>query len=54
MQMLVKSNIYLLYLYFQQNQSLNIKKHAIHNKHRLAWGPSARTAPGQLPSMSMH
>jgi len=34
-----------LYWYFQQNQRLNIKKHAvhnIHNVHRLAWGLYAR------------
>ena len=28
---------YLLYWYFQQNQCLNIKKHAINNIHRLTW-----------------
>ena len=32
-------NMYLLYWYFQQNQCLNIKKHAVHNIHRLAWSP---------------
>jgi len=42
-----------LYWYFQQNQCLNIKKHIVHNRHRLAWSPSdncpvcpcAKTAP---------
>jgi hypothetical protein len=28
----------LLYWYFQENQCLNIKKHAVHNIHRLTWG----------------
>jgi hypothetical protein len=27
----------LLYWYFQENQCLNIKKHAVHNIHRLTW-----------------
>ena len=27
-----------MYWYFQQNQCLNIKKHIVHNKYRLAWG----------------
>jgi len=43
-------NIYLLYWYFQQNQCLNIKKHAIHNIHRLAWAPMLVGAPGNCPS----
>ena len=30
-----------MYWYFQQNQCLNIKKHAVHNIHILAWGPRA-------------
>ena len=32
-------NIYLLYWYFQYNRCLNIKKHDIHNIHRLARPP---------------
>jgi hypothetical protein len=44
---LIKLNIYLLYGYFQQNQCLNIKKHAIYIIHRLAWDPYARGPPGQ-------
>ena len=32
----IKLNIYLLYWYFQQIQCLDIKKHAVHNIHRLA------------------
>ena len=51
--MSIKLNIYLLYWYFQQNQCLNIKKYAVHNIQRLAWGPYARGTPGQLPSVSM-
>ena len=44
------NNIYYLFivfvhLYFQQNQCLNIKKHAIHNTHILAWDPRATTQP---------
>ena len=39
--------------YFQQNQCLNIKKHAVHHKHRLVWGPNARGATGKLPSVPM-
>ena len=46
----IKLNIYLLYLDFQQNQCLNIKKHAVHNIHRLAWGPIyACGPPGNCP-----
>jgi hypothetical protein len=33
--------IVFVHLYFQQIQCLNIKKHAIHKIHRLAWGPRA-------------
>jgi len=36
LQMSIKLNIKLLHLYFQQNQFSYIKKHAIHNKHRLS------------------
>jgi len=36
---------HLLYWYFQQNQSLNIKKHDVHS--------NARGAPGQLPNVTM-
>jgi hypothetical protein len=50
----IKHIIYLLYLYFQQNQCLIIKKHAIHNLHALAWGPYGCEAPGQLPGVPMH
>jgi len=32
---------------------LNIEKHAIHDIHILTWGPYARGAPGQLPSVPM-
>jgi hypothetical protein len=45
---------YLLYWYFQQNQCLSIKKHAVHNIHRLTWGLYARRAPGHMPSVPMH
>ena len=34
-------------LVFQQNQCLNIEKHAVHNIHRFAWGPYFRGALGQ-------
>jgi hypothetical protein len=37
----IELNIYILYWYFQQNQCLNIKKHAVHNIHRLAWAVHA-------------
>jgi hypothetical protein len=50
----IKLNIYLLYWYFQQNQCLTIKRHAVHNIHISAWGPYARGAPAQLPSVPMH
>ena len=55
--MSIELNIYLLYWYFQQNQCLNIKKHALHNIHiielnihRLAWplcswGPRTTACP---------
>jgi hypothetical protein len=46
-------HIYLFYWYFQQNQCLNIKKHAVHNIHRLAWGSYACETPGQLPNVPM-
>jgi len=39
--MVDKIKIYLMYCYFQQSQCLNIKKHAVHNIHILAWGPRA-------------
>ena len=32
--------------YFEQNQYLNIKKHAVHN---ITWGPYARGVPGNCP-----
>ena len=44
-----KINIYLLYWYFQQNECLSIKKHVIHNIHRLAWGLYIRGALGNCP-----
>ena len=44
-------NIYLLYWYFQQNQRLNIKKHAIHNIHRLAWALMLVGSLGNCPSL---
>jgi len=43
-----------LYWYFQQNQCLNIKKHAVHNIHRLAWNPYARGVPWQLTAQRAH
>ena len=51
LKILIKLNLYLFYWYFQQNQCLNIKKHAVYTMHRLAWGPYDRGAPGQLPGM---
>ena len=43
-------HVYLLYLHFQQNQCLNIKKHAVHNIHILAWGLIyACGPPGNCP-----
>jgi hypothetical protein len=48
--MSIKFNIYLLYGYFQQNQYLNIKKHAIYIIHRLACDPYARGPPGNCTS----
>jgi hypothetical protein len=36
--MSIELNRNLLYWYFQENQCLNIKKHAVHNIHRLTWG----------------
>ena len=47
LQMSIELNINLLHRYFQQDACLNIKKHAVHNIHRLPWGP------GQLPSVLM-
>ena len=44
---------YLLYWYFQQIQCLSIKKHAVHNIHRLTWGLYARRAPGHMPGAPM-
>ena len=35
--MTIKLNIYLLYWYFQQNQCLSIKKHAVHKALRWHW-----------------
>jgi hypothetical protein len=41
----------LVYLgYFQKNQWLNIKKHAIYNIYKLAWGPYVRGPPGNCPA----
>jgi hypothetical protein len=37
--MSIELNIYLLYWYFYQNQCSSIKKHAVHNIHRLTWAP---------------
>jgi hypothetical protein len=51
--MSIELNISLLYWYFQQNQCLSIKRHAVHNIHRFAMGPYTRGAPGQLPSVPM-
>jgi hypothetical protein len=44
--MSIQLNIYLLYWYFQENQCLNIKKHAVHNIHILAWAPMIVGPPG--------
>ena len=52
--MSIELNLYLLSLYFQQNQCLNIKKHALYNNiHRLSLCPCARGAPGKFPSVPM-
>ena len=32
----------------------NYTKHAVHDIHKLAWGPCARWAPGQLPLLHVH
>jgi len=42
----IKHTFILLYRYFQQNQCLNIRKHVVHNIHRLAWSPYARGTSG--------
>ena len=42
----------LLYWYFQQNQCLCIKKHAMHDIHRSSWVLCSLT-PGKLHSVSM-
>jgi hypothetical protein len=48
--MSIKLNVYLLYGYFQQNQCLNIKKHAIYIIHRLVCDPYAHGPPGNCTS----
>jgi hypothetical protein len=45
--------MYSWYWYFQINQRLSIKKHAVHKIHRLVWDPYDRGVPGQLPSVPM-
>jgi len=40
-------------LVFPKQISVNIKKHAVHNIHRLACGPYACWAPGNLTSVPM-
>ena len=43
-----------IYWDFQQNQCLSIKQACVHKIRRIAsWGPCARGASGQLPSVSM-
>ena len=39
-----------MYSYFQQNQCLNIKKHAVHNIQILPWGPMFMRPPGNCPA----
>jgi hypothetical protein len=34
-------------LVLPKNHCLSIKTHAVHNIHRLAWGPYARGVPGK-------
>jgi len=41
-------------LVLPKNHCLSIKTHAVHNIHRLAWGPYARGVPGQMLSLSIH
>ena len=43
--MSIQLNIYLLYWYFQQNQCLNIKKHAVHNIYIYQYGPMSTCLP---------
>ena len=43
-----------MYWYFQQNQCLNIKNHAVYNIHRLVWGSFARGTTAQLPIVPIH
>jgi hypothetical protein len=47
----IKLNIYYFELvqYFQQNMCLKIKKHAVHNIHKLAWAPKLVGTPGNFP-----
>ena len=42
-------SIYLLW-YVQDNQGVNIKKHAVHNMHRLAWGNMLVGPAGNCPA----
>jgi len=44
----IKHTVYVLHWCFQQNQCLNIKKHAVHNIHRLTRNPGR-----QLPGVPM-
>ena len=41
----IKLNIYFLYWYFQQNQYLDIKKHAVYYIHRLVYGVPLLVGP---------
>jgi hypothetical protein len=46
----IKLNIIFIVLALPPKQCLNIKTHAVHNIHRLAWGPYVRAAPGDCPA----
>ena len=48
--MFIKLNILIWYWNIQQNQCLYIKKHVVHNIHRLTWGSYARGPPGNCPA----
>ena len=46
----IKLNLIFIVLALPPKQCLNIKTHAVHNIHRLAWGPYVRAAPGDCPA----
>ena len=46
----IKLTIYSLHWYFQQNQCLNIEKHAVYNMHRLALAPMLVGPSGNFPT----